>query len=139
MNREETTAPAPPVPVRVLLVEDDELVAYSLAALLRRNGYRVDVAHNGRAALAAAATCRPHVALVDIGLPDMNGYEVAGRFRGDDELRGVVLVALTGRCDDESRRRGQEAGFASYLAKPVDFDGLNDVLVRAALTASAAG
>jgi CheY-like chemotaxis protein len=73
------------------------------------------------------------VALVDIGLPDMDGYEVADRFRGQETLRGVMLVALTGRSDDESRRLGREAGFAYHLAKPVDFDGLHGVLARAAL------
>jgi DNA-binding response OmpR family regulator len=114
--------------LRVLLVEDNELVASSLATLLRRDGHRVDVAHTGAAALAAASACRPHVALVDIGLPDMDGYEVAGRFRGQEELRDVVLVALTGRCDEESRRLGERAGFACHLAKPIDFAGLSGVL-----------
>jgi DNA-binding response OmpR family regulator len=129
------TAAAPGVPLHVLLVEDDEMVAYSLATLLRRKGHRVDVAHTGEEALEAASACRPHVALVDIGLPDMDGYEVAGRFRGQESLRGVMLVALTGRSDDESRRLGREAGFACHLAKPVDFDGLHGVLARAAALA----
>jgi CheY-like chemotaxis protein len=126
----ETAAPAPAL--RVLLVEDDELIAYSLAALLRRHGYRVDVAHTGGAALAAANACPPHVALVDINLPDMDGFEVAHRFRGQEGLREVVLVALTGLIDDECRRRSERAGFADHLTKPVDFDGLNNVLLKAA-------
>ena len=99
---------------------------------MRRNGHRVDVAHTGAAALEVASTCRPHVALVDIGLPDMNGYELAGRLREEKNLRGVLLVALSGQSDEESRRLGEEAGFACHLSKPVDFAGLNGVLARAA-------
>jgi CheY-like chemotaxis protein len=118
--------------LRVLLVEDDELVALSLAALLRQKGHRVDVAATGAAALAAASVCRPHVALVDLGLPDMTGFEVAGRLRQAPGQQDVLLVALTGWSDDESRRRGEEAGFACHLIKPVDFDGLHSVLRRAA-------
>jgi CheY-like chemotaxis protein len=141
MNKEEIvpSAPQPPssmVPLRVLLVEDDELVAYSLATLLRRSGHRVDVANTGTAALAVAQACRPHIALVDLGLPDMDGYEVAGRLRSQEELRDVLLVALTGWSDDESRRLGEEAGFAYHLDKPVDIAGLNGVLVRAATTSA---
>ena len=128
----------PPTALRVLLVEDDEMVAFSLAALLRQKGHRVDVAHSGQAALEAAAASKPHLALVDIGLPDMDGYQVAGRFRGQDDLREVMLVALTGWSDDESRRLGREAGFACHLIKPVDFDGLRKVLALAA-TATADG
>ena len=101
----EVSASAHPAPgLRVLLVEDNELVAHSLAALLRRDGHRVDVAHTGTAALELAPRCLPHLALVDIGLPDMDGYEVAGRLRQQDELRGIVLVAITGRSDDETHR-----------------------------------
>lgn len=132
MSREDVGPTVPAEALRVLLVEDDELVAYSLAALLRQRGYRVDVAHTGAAALEAASACRPCVALVDIGLPDMDGYEVAGRVREQDSLRGVMLVALTGLSDDESRRRSAEAGFACHLIKPIDFDGLHGVLARAA-------
>jgi DNA-binding response OmpR family regulator len=128
----------PPVPVtslRVLLVEDNELVAHSLAALLRRGGHRVDVAHTGAAALDAAGACMPHLALVDIGLPDMTGYEVAARLRRQEGLGGVLLVALTGQGDDETRRLGAEAGFADLLSKPVNLDGLHLVLSRAAACA----
>jgi DNA-binding response OmpR family regulator len=124
-------ATTPPAPLRVLLVEDDEMVAFSLAALLRQKGHRVDVARTGQAALEAASVSPPHLALVDLGLPDMDGYQVAGRFRGQDALREVMLVALTGWSDDESRRLGREAGFACHLIKPVDFDGLRNVLALA--------
>ena len=125
----------PLVPVtslRVLLVEDNELVAHSLAALLRSGGHRVDVAHTGAAALDAAGACPPHLALVDIGLPDMSGFEVADRLRRQEGLGGILLVALTGQGDDETRRLGAEAGFADLLSKPVNLDGLHGVLSRAA-------
>jgi CheY-like chemotaxis protein len=71
------------------------------------------------------------VALVDIGLPDMDGYEVAGRLRGQDGCQEVVLVALTGQSDDESRQLVAEAGFVCHLAKPIDFARLTGVLACA--------
>jgi DNA-binding response OmpR family regulator len=133
----EDVAPAgvPPAPLpslRVLLVEDNEMVARSLAALLRRGGHRVDVAHTGAAALDAAGACPPHLALVDIGLPDMSGFEVATRLRRQEGLCGTLLVALTGQGDDETRRLGEQAGFACVLSKPVNFDRLDLVLSQAA-------
>jgi CheY-like chemotaxis protein len=118
--------------LRVLVIEDNEMVASSLATLLQRSGHRVDVAHTGAAALEAASVCPPHVALVDIDLPDMDGYAVAGHFRGQESLREVVLVALSGYNDDETRRLGEQAGFICHLAKPVDIVRLRGVLARAA-------
>jgi DNA-binding response OmpR family regulator len=128
----EDVAPTALTSLRVLLVEDNEMVAHSLAALLRRGGHRVDVAHTGAAALDAAGACPPHLALVDIGLPDMSGYEVATRLRRQEQLCGVLLVALTGQGDDETRRLGEEAGFACLLSKPISLDLLHGVLSRAA-------
>ncbi len=127
MSTDDSMGPNPTA-LHVLLVEDDELVAFSLAALLRRRGHRVDVAHSGAAALAVVAASRPQVALVDLGLPDMTGCELATRFREQADLRGLRLVALTGWSDDESRRLGEAAGFTCHLVKPVDFEGLNGVL-----------
>ena len=128
----EDVAPTALTSLRVLLVEDNEMVAHSLAALLRRGGHRVDVAHTGAAALDAAGACPPHLALVDIGLPDRSGYEVATRLRRQEQLCGVLLVALTGQGDDETRRLGEEAGFACLLSKPISLDLLHGVLSRAA-------
>ena len=139
MSTEDNVPAAIPAPLRVLLVEDDEMVAYSLAALLRQKGHRVHVAHTGQAALEAASATRPHLALVDIGLPDMDGYQVAGRLRGQDASPRVMLVALTGWSDDESRRLGREAGFACHLIKPVDFEGLRNVLALAANSSAGGG
>jgi CheY-like chemotaxis protein len=115
-----SATPAGPAGRRVLLVEDNDLVAYSLASVLRRAGFRVDVAHTGSAALEAAAARPPDVALVDLGLPDMDGYGLARLLREREGLRGVALVALTGCGGDDSRRRSEEAGFAHHVSKPVD-------------------
>src|SRR5690242_12523026 len=117
-------APVATPSLSILLVEDNDLVAYSLAAILRRKGHDVQVAGSGEAALEAARACRPDVALVDIGLPGIDGYEVARRLHGPD----VLLVALSGRTDDDSRREAADAGFATQLEKPVAFDELDRVL-----------
>jgi DNA-binding response OmpR family regulator len=103
---------------RVLVVDDNEDAAESLGLLLRVIGHEVHVAHDGAGALAEAGAWTPEVVLLDIGLPGgMDGYQVARRLRAGHggTLR---LVALTGRCDTEDRRRGQDAGFDDYLVKP---------------------
>jgi CheY-like chemotaxis protein len=114
--------------LRVLLVEDNPLVAYSLAAVLRAKGHHVEVAPSGEGALEAMTSPPPHLALVDIGLPGIDGYEVARRFRARDEWRDVVLAALTGASDDDSRRQAEEAGFVWHLVKPVRFEELEQLL-----------
>jgi two-component system CheB/CheR fusion protein len=124
-----------PPGLRILVVEDNELVAYGIAVVLRRKGHEVRVAASGLAALADAGADPPDVALVDIGLPDIDGYEVARRFRDSRDRRDVLLVALTGQSDDESRERSEEAGFACHLARPVGFADLERVLARAVPTA----
>jgi CheY-like chemotaxis protein len=124
-----------PPGLRILVVEDNELVAYGIAVVLRRQGHEVRVAPTGQTALEAARSDPPDVALVDIGLPDMDGYELARRFRDSRDGRDVVLVALTGQSDDESRERSEGAGFACHLAKPVSFADLERVLAGAVPTA----
>jgi PAS domain S-box-containing protein len=114
---------AEPVPargVRILLVEDNPDVAEGMAMLLETFGHGATIATNGPDALDAARTQRPDVMLVDIGLPGMDGYEVARRVREVPSLRDVVLVALTGYALDEDRARAREAGFDHHLVKPVD-------------------
>ena len=90
-------------------------------------GHRVDVAEDGAAGMERALTTRPDVALIDIGLPGMDGYEVARRIRRDLG-RGIRLIALTGYGQPEDRRRAEEAGFDAYLVKPVFADQLVRVL-----------
>ena len=115
---------------RVLLVEDNDDVADSLTMLLELLGHRVRVAPDGPSALEAARTNVPDVMLVDIGLPGIDGYEVARRVRADDALRGVVLVALTGYGREEDRARALAAGFDHHLVKPVDPDTLQGLVAE---------
>ena len=105
----------------MLVVDDNVDAAESLAMLLRMSGHEVRTAYTGPTALEAAAAHPPDVVLLDIGLPGMDGYEVARRLRQDPRLEGVRLVAMTGYGDEADRRLAQEAGFDQHLVKPVDF------------------
>lgn len=120
------------VPARRILVVDDNLdAAETLAMMLRIAGHEVDAAHDGPTALEVARKQPPDVVLCDIGLPHMDGHEVARRLRRDLGLTNALLVALTGYGQAEDKRRSQEAGFNAHLVKPVDLDALNDLLARA--------
>jgi signal transduction histidine kinase/CheY-like chemotaxis protein len=110
----------------VLLVEDNEDIRTTLAELLRRRGHDVVEAENGEGAIEIARGRGPDVALVDIGLPGLDGFEVARRLR--EVAPAIRLVAMTGYGSPDDRRRGAEAGFAAHLVKPVDFDGLAHLL-----------
>jgi CheY-like chemotaxis protein len=112
------------------LVEDHEDAADSLTMLLELLGHRVRVSHDGPSALELARRHPPDVMLVDIGLPGMDGYEVARRIRADAHLRGVVLVALTGYGRDEDRERALAAGFDHHLVKPVNPDALETLVAQ---------
>jgi PAS domain S-box-containing protein len=116
--------------LRVLVVDDNVDAANTLAMLLEINGHRVYTAHDGPAAIESSRAHKPDVMLLDIGLPGMDGYEVARRLRALPELSGAVLVALTGYGQDEDRRRSAAAGFDHHLVKPVDPQTLIDVLSR---------
>jgi CheY-like chemotaxis protein/two-component sensor histidine kinase len=105
---------------RILVVDDNEDSADSLAILLQMTGHEVFIAHDGHSALDAAEQHRPGVALLDIGLPSLNGYDVCRRIRQEPWGKTMVLIALTGWGQDEDRRRSQEAGFDGHLVKPVD-------------------
>jgi CheY-like chemotaxis protein len=89
-------------------------------------GHDVDTAHEGGQALERTAAFRPHVAFLDIGLPGLNGYELAGRLRA--QYPELTLIALTGWGQESDRRRSQEAGFAAHLVKPVDAADITRVL-----------
>jgi PAS domain S-box-containing protein len=103
---------------RLLVVDDNRDAAVSLAMLLQLQGHEVKVAHDGPAALALAASYRPHVVFLDLGMPGMDGYEVAQRIRRQPGQENVVLAALTGWGQQEDRRRTAEAGFNHHLVKP---------------------
>jgi signal transduction histidine kinase len=113
---------------RVLVVDDNQDSAESLAALLEVLGHEVHAAHDGRQALELAGRLAPDLVLLDIGMPEMSGHEVARRLRADTGLRNTVLIALTGYGTDEDRRASREAGFDGHLVKPIDFDALERIL-----------
>jgi CheY-like chemotaxis protein len=96
--------------------------------LLELSGHEVQVAHSGPAALETVATYQPACVLLDIGMPDMNGYEVARRLRSEPRFNGVHLVALTGYGREYDRQQAEAAGFDQYLVKPVAYEKLQEML-----------
>jgi CheY-like chemotaxis protein len=112
---------------RVLVVDDNEDAADSLATLLGVMGYQVRVAYDGPEAIEAADEFHPAVALLDIGLPRLSGYDVARHIRGA-QGGGVLLVAITGWGQDDDRRRAREAGFDHHFTKPADFEVLVELI-----------
>jgi len=123
---------AVPAPgVRVLVADDNHDAADSLQRILSLYGYDARAAYDGNAALALGEAFRPHVAVLDIGMPGASGYEVARALR--ERLgKGVKLIALTGWGQEGDRRRAMEAGFDFHLTKPIDPGVLNDLLAEAA-------
>ncbi|HQU46385.1 MAG TPA: ATP-binding protein [Pirellulales bacterium] len=115
---------------RVLVVDDNMDLADSIATLLRLAGYEVRTAGTGPAGLEAARTYRPHVVLLDIGLPEMDGFEVARRIRQEHELKDIQLVALTGYGEEHHQRASSEAGFNQHLVKPVEAKRLLAILAE---------
>jgi CheY-like chemotaxis protein len=107
-----------------LVVDDREAQARSLSMLLEAVGHQVRLAKDGPSALKAAADFMPEVALIDIGLPGMSGYEVARRLRAQSQHKNMLLIAQTGWGREEDRQRSREAGFDHHLAKPIDHDAL---------------
>lgn len=108
--------------MRLLIVDDNVDTAHGLARLLTRRRYDVRLAHDGPAALEIAQTFSPAVVLLDIGLPGMDGYEVARRLRAEPRCAGALIIALSGYGQDEDRRLSREAGFDHHLVKPVDLE-----------------
>jgi CheY-like chemotaxis protein len=117
---------------RILVVDDNVDAAESLGALLRFLGAEVVTAYDGPAALDAMRTARPTVAVLDIGMPGMDGYEVARRARAGPRGGDITLIALTGWGNDEDRRRSREAGIDHHLVKPVDLRALEELLAARA-------
>jgi signal transduction histidine kinase/ActR/RegA family two-component response regulator len=113
---------------RVLIVDDNRDAAASMAMILELMGHEVETAHDGLAALEAAAAFRPDVMLLDIGLPKLNGYEVARSLRQQPWGEQVILIAVTGWGQEEDKRRALEAGCNYHLTKPIDPDGLEKLL-----------
>ena len=109
---------------RILVVEDNQDAAESLATLIELMGHEVRSVHDGASALETAAAFRPDVVLLDIGLPDINGYQVAPRLRQQSGLERIALAALTGWGQEEDRLRARTAGFDQHFVKPIDVDDL---------------
>ncbi|MFL6674118.1 MAG: ATP-binding protein [Massilia sp.] len=118
-------------PLQMLVVDDNTDAALMLATLLELQGHRVSVEHDGRGALRRAQQERPQVLLLDIGLPDMDGYELARQLRALPEMSDAVLVALTGYGQSENRRQAEQAGFDHYLVKPASMDQVGAILAQA--------
>jgi CheY-like chemotaxis protein len=114
--------------LRVLVVDDCPDTAAVMEMLLSLWGHDVAVALDGRAALDVAAAFAPDVVLLDIGLPHLDGYEVARRLRRDPRLRGAVVVSVSGYAEPADRQRSRQAGCDAHLVKPVDPDMLQVLL-----------
>jgi signal transduction histidine kinase/ActR/RegA family two-component response regulator len=121
-------AAAQPGALRILVVDDNEDAADTLAMVLEVSGHEVLVEHAPERAIARARAAAPQVCLLDIGLPDMDGAELARRLRAQPETAHAMLVAVTGYGQDSDRARTREAGFDHHLVKPVDLDRLQAVL-----------
>ncbi|MGH7898344.1 MAG: hybrid sensor histidine kinase/response regulator, partial [Candidatus Binatia bacterium] len=138
----EAARPAPPSPVvrsrHILVVEDDPDAREALKTLLEIAGHDVTLAASGAEGVAKAIELRPEVAIVDIGLPGLDGYEVAKRIRRSDVGEQIFLIALTGYGQQEDRRRAHEAEFDVHLVKPLDPGELDRILAGAERSPSAA-
>ncbi len=115
---------------RILVVDDNRDSAQTLAMLLKITGNETRLAHDGLEAVAAATEFRPEVVLLDIGLPKLNGYEVARKIREQPWGESMVLVALTGWGQDEDRQKSKDAGFNGHMVKPVDYAALMKLLAE---------
>jgi two-component system, chemotaxis family, CheB/CheR fusion protein len=120
---------APTAPKRrILVVDDNSDVADSLAMLLRLDGHEVEVAYSAPGTFEAVQRMRPEAVFLDIGLPQMDGYEIARRLRADPAAKRVHLIALTGYGQEHDRERACEAGFGAHLVKPADIEAVNQIL-----------
>ena len=135
--REPVRSAALPADLRVLVVDDNRDVAESTAVLLRLEGCEVHLAHDGEEALDLMQRVHPTAVLLDIGLPRMDGFEVAERIRAEPEHRGVLIVGVSGYGQEEYRLRSKQAGFDYHIVKPIEPSVLTGLL--ASLRASHAG
>jgi DNA-binding response OmpR family regulator len=105
----------------IIIADDNKDLCMGLSLLLKLAGFAVEIVHNGNDAVTAARTRCPDVLLLDVGLPDLDGYQVAEQFRGDDGLKHVLIMAMSGYSTDMFPGRSNKAHFDHYLVKPVDF------------------
>ena len=114
----------PKAGVKVLVVDDNQATATALADLLQISGFKVQAAHDGFEAIIAARELQPEFVLLDIGLPGMDGYQVAQQLRHEEGVRHARIIAITGYGEDQAKHRSKEAGFDHHLVKPVDYETL---------------
>ncbi|HEY4310824.1 MAG TPA: chemotaxis protein CheB [Pirellulales bacterium] len=123
------SAQAPAInPRRILIVDDNVDAAKTMAMLLRARGHEVQTAESAEAALVSISANHPEIALLDIGLPGMDGYELARRLRAEPASANIVLIAITGYGQEEDRQRTREAGYNFHFVKPVNLAELEDLL-----------
>jgi CheY-like chemotaxis protein len=113
---------------RILVVDDNHAAADSLAMFLQMKGHDARAAHDGSTAVAVAEEYQPDVVLMDIGMPEMDGYEATRRLRAEPWGGNLFIVALTGWGTAEDRRRTQKGGFDSHMVKPVRMEALTELL-----------
>lgn len=113
---------------RVLVVDDNVDTAHGMARLLRRRGYTVETAYDGPSALQSATTFEPSIMLLDLGLPGMDGFELAARLRTDNRFKEALMIAVSGYGQEEDRIRSKAVGFNYHLVKPVDLQELQELL-----------
>ena len=118
-------------PIRILVVDDNVDAADSVAWLFRQHAHDVRTTHDGRSAIELATEFRPQVVVLDLGLPQVDGYEVSRRLRTLPDTRDALIIAVSGYGQDEDRRRSTQAGFDHHFIKPVDFQTLMGVLHEA--------
>jgi two-component system CheB/CheR fusion protein len=126
-----TDGAAPPVPRRILVADDNKDAADSLTTMLSLMGHEACAAYDGLGAVETAATFRPDVIVLDVGMPRVDGYEAARRIRKEPWSNGVVLVALTGWGQEEDRARAKNAGFDHHLTKPASVDAIVRLITKA--------
>lgn len=117
-------------PLCILVIDDNEDAADVLGMLLRMLGHQVHIAHGGAAALAQIDALHPDLVFLDLGMPHMDGYDVARRIRQDVRLAETRIIAVTGYVDQRRRELATEAGFNDYLIKPTNVAGLQAVIER---------
>ena len=118
----------PSVRRRILIADDNRAAAESLAMLLQMEGHDVQVTYDGQQALDTFSAMQPEIALLDIGMPKVNGYEVARQMRRTANGRAVTLIAVTGWGQDSDRAKATAAGFDYHFTKPVELDRLTELL-----------
>jgi CheY-like chemotaxis protein len=114
--------------LKILIIDDNQDFADVMSELIEMLGYRTFIANKGREGIAKAKEFHPDVIICDIGLPEMNGYEVAESIRNDNELKDLLLISLSGYTSQKDIERSMAAGFNQHLAKPVDINDIENIL-----------